>query len=127
MTKEIDLKRPRMTELELHKSIAGYLDAVLTNDAWWSTIGHGGGGKTRGAILKGMGLKPGVPDILILSNSTAFWIELKTETGRLSPSQIECHADLADAGFRVATCRSIDDVRNTLRGWNIPIREKMVA
>lgn len=117
-----------VTELELHKLIAEYLERVLPpRSVFHHSSNEGKRGWKAQAALKAMRVKPGWPDIEIFTDSQAYFLEIKVDKGKLRPTQVECHADLADAGFRVATCRSIDDVRNTLRGWDIPIREKMVA
>ena len=119
-----------MTETALHISVAQYLDMALPESATWTTIGHGGGGKTRGAKLKQMGVKPGWPDIIILHKGIAwgcytfatYFIELKTEKGRLSKHQKAAHAQIRNAGGIVAVCRSIPEVEGTLRGWGIPLK-----
>lgn len=54
------------SETSLHMNVAGYLDKHLAAPAWYTTFPAGGGGEFRGMILKGMGLKAGVPDILII-------------------------------------------------------------
>lgn len=117
-----------MIELELHKSVADYLEAVLPPRAvFHHSMNEGKRGWKAQAALKAMKVRKGWPDIEILHDSQTYFLELKVDKAKLRPSQIECHADLADAGFRVATCRSIDEVRDTLRGWKIPIREKVAA
>lgn len=81
----------------------------------------------RGKILSGLGMKKGVPDIILIHDSRAHFIELKSAKGVLSPAQREVHEALARAGCPVAVCRNIDDVRAlfgpTGRWWPIPIRE----
>jgi hypothetical protein len=54
-------------EQALQQQVAQYLDIVLKPPAFWTAIAHGGGGLMRGKINKGMGMKAGIPDILILS------------------------------------------------------------
>jgi hypothetical protein len=110
-------------ESALHRSVARYLSVALPDDCWWTTFPAGGGGKVRGAQLKAMGLKAGVPDILIMKarhDCTAVaWIELKTAKGRASVEQQLCHAALGKMFCDVAICRSLEDVEETLIGWGI--------
>lgn len=112
------MKRP---EQRLHRAVAELLDTILVS-AWWTTLPLGGGGKLRGAINKGLGTKDGIPDILIVDHSQAFWIELKAPNGRLSPEQFVCHAALSAAGATVFVCRSVDDVIIRLQQCGIKTR-----
>lgn len=130
-----------MTEHALQCQVAEYLDAVLDPSVFWTSIGHGGGGKIRGAQLKRAGVKPGVPDIYLswVSEHQLFprnpvrvghtgWIELKTRAGRVSPIQSETSFRLSKLGHYFAVCRSLDDVIGTLKAWGVGTREaKQVA
>ena len=111
-----------MTESALHRAVAQYLSAVLLPPAWFTTFPAGGGGKVRGGQLKARGLRAGVPDILIVYEGIARFIELKSDKGRLSPEQKQCHDMLRAAGAWVSVCRSLDHVELALRAWEIPTR-----
>jgi hypothetical protein len=110
-------------EFQLHEQVADYLSVALKPPAWWSTFPAGGGGAIRGAMLKRVGLKTGVPDILIIVRGKAFWIELKSHRGTLSPEQLLAHPILVTAGCPVATCRTLAEVQLALEGWGVPTRE----
>lgn len=111
-----------ISEDALHKIVAEWLALALGPETFWTTFPAGGGGMIRGANLKAMGLKKGVPDLLFVHQSQAYFIELKTAKGRLSDDQIDCHDDIIAAGGRVATCRSIKEVARMLKEWRIPYR-----
>jgi VRR-NUC domain len=111
-----------ISEVSLHKIVAEWLDLALTEESWYTTFPLGSGGLIRGAQLKARGTKRGTPDILLVHQSQAYFIELKTRTGKLSAAQTDCHDDLVRAGARVATCRSIKDVAVALKEWRIPFR-----
>jgi hypothetical protein len=67
----------------------------------------------RGAKLKKMGVLAGVPDIHILEPNKIYcglFIELKTEKGRLTPSQRDVIERIENAGYKCAVCRSLDEV-----------------
>ena len=98
--------------------------ANLVIDTPWTAIGHGGGGKQRGMILKGMGVHAGWPDLMLIHRATPYFIELKAEKGVLSAAQKAVHEQIALAGGVVAVCRSIDQVRSALALWGIPTREE---
>ena len=60
-----------------------------------------GGWRTavEGAILKGMGVVAGVPDIIIIHAGKVFGLELKTDAGRLTDIQRETIEIMRRAGF----------------------------
>ncbi len=119
---ELVMTRRQHPEAALQRTVKRYLDVALPSDCWWTTIPAGGGGKVRGAIIKGMGYKPGTPDIEIIWQGQAHFIELKAGKQPLSKVQDACHADLVAAGAHVAVCRSVAAVEGTLRGWGLPLR-----
>lgn len=132
------------SETSLHWHVAGLLTNHLAPPAWFTTFPAGGGGEMRGKILKSLGLKSGIPDILIVMPVQAllilpsghvgnewrtvpmmYWIELKKlNSGKLSDAQIECHAKLAGMGCQIAVCDSLVDVKRSLGGWQLPYQEK---
>lgn len=134
------------SETSLHWHVAGYLDKHLALPAWFTTFPAGGGGEMRGKKLKGLHLKSGVPDILIimpmllpmlspngvLQNvmvQLLYFIELKREKSSGEPSavQIATQQTLIEMGCRVANCNSMDAVKAALREWNLPYQETTPA
>jgi hypothetical protein len=71
-----------LTEQQLHRACAEYLAWALKPPSWWTTFPSGGGGAVRGKILRGLGLKPGVPDLEIVYCGIAHWVELKHQAVR---------------------------------------------
>ena len=66
-------------------------------------------GKVTGARLKQEGMRPGFPDLYCAANGRHVLLEVKAASGRLSPNQIECHADLRRRGVCVAVVYSQDE------------------
>ena len=58
----------------------------------------------------------GVPDRLVFLNGMCRLVELKTQTGVLSPRQIHVFDELGEQGFSVHVLRSYDDIEEFLRG-----------
>ncbi len=135
------------SETSLHWHAAGLLTKHLAEPAWFTTFPAGGGGEMRGKILKGLGLKSGVPDILIVNPVTIighiglitpdevrrgieasaflvqllYWIELKKlKSGTLSDVQIDTQACLVQMGCRVANCDNLEDIKAALNEWALP-------
>lgn len=118
---------PFLSEAQLHKAAAQYLDAVLPSRVLWTTIGHGGGGKIRGAQLKAMGVKRGVPDIIICWDAGVYghrvmWIELKSAKGRVKPEQDEFMRRAMSMDHFAYVCRSITDIEGAIKNHGVPTR-----
>ena len=119
------IKRP---EQELQIGVANMLRVSLPADCFWTFINNGmGRSKAEGGIAKAMGQRAGVPDLLFVYRGRALFIEMKAGKGKESPTQIECHGLLAMAGAPVATCRSVDEVIFTLKGWGVPVQATVMA
>ena len=69
-----------------------------------------------------MGLKSGVPDIMVLHNSIAFFIELKAPKGNLSEAQKEIRDQIELAGGKAYLARTLDHIEEILRFQNIAPR-----
>lgn len=115
-------------ELELHRSVAEFMEWVVLPPALWTTFPAGWTSMRPGAAgrLKGCGLKAGMPDILVFYNSFTIGIELKTPSrrpSRPSPEQLDMHSQLQAAGVPVSVCRSIGEVERILRTYKIPLRK----
>ena len=106
-----------MSELNTHIHIAKYLNAALGDRFFWTTIPAGGGGLIRGKQLKDKGYKAGVPDILLVKESRAYWIEMKDKNGKLSGQQKNIIPILEHHGMPTAVCRDVYEVEGFLRRW----------
>ena len=119
------MTRRQHPEEDLARTVAAYLDLALPEDACWTTIPAGGGGRVRGAKLKGMGYKPGWPDLQIVYRGRLICIELKSAKGCLSKSQKTMHKHLALAGAGIFTAKSVEDVERCLKLSWVPLRASM--
>jgi hypothetical protein len=64
--------------------------------------------KTEAAIFKGQGVRAGVPDIFLLHEGRAYFLELKRDDGRLSANQVECLEELEGAGAICHVAHGLD-------------------
>ena len=87
----------------------------------WFTHFPAGGRRSRitGAILKGMGTKAGVPDLLILSHGRLYGLELKAGYGKPSPTQVETHGAMRDAGAVIGVAATLDQALALLSTWGV--------
>lgn len=112
-------------EFRLSCVVADYLAVALPRDALWT---HFPAGEARtaitGARLKRMGLKPGWPDYLVVSNGRLIGIELKAGTGKASAVQADVGEGFLRAGFSWVVCRTLEDVQAALlkRGVALHVR-----
>jgi len=56
----------------------------------------------------------GIPDICGSVGSSALWLEVKTEKGKVSPSQRVVHAEILRSGSLVWIVRSLDDAKKAV-------------
>jgi hypothetical protein len=116
-------KRP---EAALQRAVAAFLDVALPDDAWWSAVGHGGGGLVRGAQLKAMGVKAGFPDVHVLWRGIPIYIELKSTTGALSDEQKAVRDAIRKSGGLWHMARSVEQVEQALVSWGVTLRASIM-
>jgi hypothetical protein len=101
--------------------------AVVSHLAWRGVsnlfVCHypAGGYRTRaeGAILRSLGTRAGIPDLLIVYRGQLYALELKTESGRLTDTQSATHEEMKRAGVIVATAYGIDAALEQLCVWGL--------
>lgn len=116
--------RAQRSEASIQMQVAGWLDKYLAPPAMFTAFPAGGGGYDRGAKLKSMGLKAGVPDLVIFWRDQVYFIEIKTATGRASDRQKEMWETIALAlpSCRISECRSLEDVKEAVRMFGLPLK-----
>jgi hypothetical protein len=80
-----------------------------------------GGRRSRieAAILKGLGVRAGVPDVIAIKAGCAFALELKAPGGRITETQHGAHTALRAAGAAVVTTYGLDDALDQLERWGL--------
>lgn len=115
----------RRPEEALQKAVAAYLDAVLPPEWRWFHVPNQRG--TRKAwenkLLKAMGVKAGVPDIVLLGpDARVAFIELKAGKGTLSADQKDWRDWIIGGPGDWFGARSVADVERALHYLGVPIR-----
>lgn len=119
-------RSPRQLERAHQIVVAQYLDWLGL--VWLHVPNEGLRSERQGAMLKKLGMKPGVPDILILTPPPALpdkvgaAIELKptkeeSPHARLTPSQVDWSVQLIREGWAYAWCRGSGLALAQLRDW----------
>ena len=70
-------------------------------------------------ILKGLGAKAGIPDVIILHDGHLYGIELKTEKGRPSKAQLEMRDAINNAGGFAVIAYGLDQALRVLETWGL--------
>jgi len=92
-----------MTESEIQRDIKKYLE-----DAGFRVYRMNSGYLKKNVKLA----PPGTPDLMVISPfGKTTWIEVKTETGKVSDIQLVMHIILASYGQLVIIARSVEDVK----------------
>ena len=116
-------KKKENHEHNIHVEIKNFLDKKLPVDSFFFAIPNAGHRFRNEAMrLKSEGMKAGIPDICINYSGMAFYIEVKTDNGKLSESQKIVHKKLLNSGCKVSICRSVEETKLTLINWNIPLQ-----
>ena len=122
-------------EDDLHVRVATYLDHVLPRTGpdrcvWWHTPNGARYDPAKAAstasLLAMMGLRPGIPDILLLHRGRLFGCELKSVTGAATKDQVTVCGDLNAAGATIADprtspVRTVEEMESLLIDWGIPL------
>jgi hypothetical protein len=71
------------------------------------------------AILKGLGVVAGVPDVIAIHHGRVFAMEIKAEGGRATPKQLDVLAALREAGAFTAIAEGLDRALACLTAWGL--------
>jgi hypothetical protein len=75
--------------------------------------------KVEAAIFKGLGVQPGVSDLILLHAGTFHALELKGEGGKQTNAQRRFQSDVVAAGGLAATCEGVDSAVRQLESWRL--------
>lgn len=80
------------------------------------------GGKRKpieAAIMKGLGVTAGVPDVIAIKDGRAYGLELKADDGRPTPRQLETLQKMQAAGATVALVQGLDAALAKIEEWGL--------
>ena len=107
---EQDIQRALFEHID-RRGVPGLVAIHCPNGGWRSPI--------EAAILKGLGVTAGVPDVLLWFDCKSFAIELKSEAGRTTEAQLEMLNRLSEAGVYTAICHGLDRALAVLESWSL--------
>lgn len=145
MTETASVARPRVsrarakgeTEHDLQVRVVAFLERALAGVAWWSGIDHGAGkmSDAEAGRRKARGVKPGIPDIVVLWRGLLIGIELKAAAGVASKAgagvqseeQRAVEAAWLEHGAHYFVCHSALEVNAALVRVGVPLRYRVAA
>jgi hypothetical protein len=104
----------------IHRAVVSHLNWRAMPGVFFFHSPNGGKrSKVEGAIFKGLGVKRGVPDLVILYSGQIFGLEFKSAKGRVSPAQRQAMNAMEVAGARTSIAASVDEALVTLECWGV--------
>jgi len=118
------MQRP---EQLIHRAVVGHLRMRgMPGIVFWHTpMGMFAGGTRRkgasiqGAIMKSLGARAGVSDLIIVHQGKIFALELKAEGGRATEHQMAFIADIERAGAFTCIATGVDQAVGALEAWGL--------
>lgn len=81
----------------------------------------------QGSINKGLGVRKGVSDLIMLHKSHFYALELKAEGGTPTEEQLEFIDDVKDAGGFATWCVGIDRAIGILECWGLLVGKANIS
>jgi hypothetical protein len=112
--------RRRRPEDAIQRVLLQHLRLRAPRDCFFTHFPAGGvRSPIEAGILKGLGVRAGVPDLLILHEGRLHCLELKADGRKPTALQEETQAALRRAGAVVTTAVGLDAALKQLETWNL--------
>jgi hypothetical protein len=116
----VTLPRRRSEEDTIQRSLVAHLKVRAAPGLFWYAVPNGGvRSKVEAAIMKSTGTRRGVPDLAFLHEGKAFYLEVKSLTGRATEHQLQAISDINRAGGYAAIGQGIDACLQILQQWGL--------
>jgi hypothetical protein len=132
--KRFQLTAPVVAEHDIQRVITNVLRLEIAREGHvsehgvcWFSIDMANSHDAVPGIRIARGIPAGVPDIIVLYQGRAGWIELKTRAleAELSSPQRSLCATLLLSGCRIGVARDADEVLGVLDSWQIPRKRRV--
>ncbi len=113
-------RRRANPEGAIQKAVFAHLKARAAPGVFAFHVPNGGKrSPIEAAIMKGQGVRAGVPDLCLIHEGKAYFLELKADKGRLSEAQSQVMGEIERAGARWGMAIGLDAALLLLEGWNL--------
>lgn len=111
----------KRVEQETHRAVVEHLRArgVQGMLFWHTPQGASYSSRVQGGIMQGLGVLPGVSDLLLVHAGEFYALELKAPKQKPTSVQLEFMSAFVRAGGHAEYCDNIDDAVRTLEGWRL--------
>lgn len=106
------MRRSKATEHQIQSALFKWLATVHPNVVAYAIPNAARRSMAQAAYLKAEGLRAGMPDVVVATARGGFhglYLELKTDSGKLSDHQREMLSRLADEHYACAVAYGLDD------------------
>jgi hypothetical protein len=111
-------RRRASAEQLIQRAVCQHLRQRGASGLVWFHVPNGGRRRpVEAAIFSGLGVRPGVADVILLHRGRAFALELKTDRGRATAAQKQFLSDFRAAGASIAN--GLDQALRTLEAWDL--------
>ena len=112
---------PLLTENQIQRAVFGHFSTRGAPNCFAFHPKNGGIHQRgrRAGINTGQGVKPGVPDIVILTPGQAYALELKTEQGKLTDQQKETMVEMGHCGTITGVAYGLDEALEWLESHGL--------
>jgi hypothetical protein len=86
---------------------------------WWHTPNGGQRRPIEAAILRGLGVRAGVSDLILVRQGRVFALELKGEGGRPTEAQLQFIDDFRAAGGHAVVAEGLEQALRILETWKL--------
>jgi hypothetical protein len=110
----------KRAEEDLHRTVVQHLRHRGVAGLLWFHVPNGGRRRpVEAAIFSGLGVRPGVADLILLQQVRAFALELKANNGRATPAQMQFASEFNTAGGTASIVHGLDQALRTLETWGL--------
>jgi hypothetical protein len=114
------MTRRAQPEAAIQRAVFAHIRARGAPGVFAFAVPNGGYRRAvEAAILKGMGVVAGVPDVIAIHEGRVYGLELKVEGGRATPKQQEAIAAMEAAGAFTAIAEGLGRALAVLEAWGL--------
>ena len=107
-------------EQEIHRAVVQHLRQRGVPGLVFTHPPNGGyRRRTEAAIFSGLGVRPGVADLLLWHDGKSFALELKAPGSRATKAQLAFLSDMERAGASTCLAEGLDPALRVLERWQL--------
>lgn len=107
-------------EAKIQEAVVAHLRQRAPKDCFWFHPPNGGYRHPREAVaFKRMGVRAGVPDLILLHQGRLHALELKAPGGRSTEAQLDARSEIDAAGGFASEAVGLDSALAVLTSWGL--------